>query len=529
MNLNTSLLRAVSLFPEREAVSEGKMKLTYKELGQRVGSLVEFFKSQGLNRGDVVACLAPNCYEYLELYYGCAFSRTVLNPLNYRLNPNEIKGILEDSGARILVAHSDFKAIALEALELLGTKAGDIKVLWLGSIQELEPKGSMKYEPALLSKWGAALPDVQCAPDDLAQLYYTSGTTGNSKGVMLTHLNVAANAMTAIADLELDDSEVWAHIAPMFHLVDAWSVWSITWLGGKHTFLPYFKADSVLKLIEHESVTRTALVPTMLGALLNSGEAWQYSYESLRSIMTAGSPVAPDLVRQVNDIFQCDFVQFYGMTETSPFLTVSVPFAADKNKPGHILQEIKAKTGRPVTGCEIKVVDDNGDWVTRDNTQVGEIIARGPNVTRGYWNQPEITAATIKDGWIHTGDLAVIDEAGYINIVDRKKDMIITGGENVYSTEVEHVLYDHPTVLECAVIGVPHEKWGESIKAFVKCHDQNKASADELILFVKSKLAAYKAPKEVEFVEELPKTGSGKIFKKQLRDQSWEGLEKRVH
>lgn len=529
MNLNTSLLRAVSLFPDREAVSDDKRKLTYHELGQRVGSLDEFFNSLGLKKGDVVACLAPNCYEYLELYYGCAFSGTVLNPLNYRLNPSEIKTILEDSEARVLVAHSDFKSIALEALEEMGARAKEIQVLWLGSVQELEPAGSLKYEPAVLSKWGASLPDIECDPEDLAQLYYTSGTTGSSKGVMLTHLNVASNALTAIADLNLDGSDVWAHIAPMFHLVDAWSVWSITWLGGKHTFLPYFKAESVMKLIERESVTRTALVPTMLGALINSGNTWEYSYSSLRTIMTAGSPVAPDMVRQVNDIFQCDFVQFYGMTETSPFLTVSVPYPADQSKPGRILHEIKAKTGRPVIGCEVKVVDEEGNPVARNNEQVGEIVARGPNVTRGYWKQPEITAMTIKNGWIHTGDLAVIDEAGYINIVDRKKDMIITGGENVYSTEVEHVLYDHPSVVECAVIGIPHEKWGELIKAFVKLKDAEAVSQQELIDFVKQKLASYKAPKEIEFVEELPKTGSGKIYKKQLRDISWEGQSKKVH
>lgn len=527
MNLNTSLLKAVSQFPDRVAVSDGMKRLTYEELGKRVGALVEVFDSLGLAAGDVVACLAPNCQEYLELYYGCAFARTVLNPLNFRLGPLEISSILKDSSARVLVAHSDFKELALAALADLDDP--DLVVLWLGSIQKPEPKKAYKYEPTLLSKWGAELPDTQASPDDLAQLYYTSGTTGNAKGVMLSHRNVATNAAAAIAELSLDDSETWAHIAPMFHLVDAWAVWAITWIGGKHTFMSYFKPEEALKLFETESVTRTALVPTMLSAMLSSPSAWEYSYNSLRAIMTAGSPVAPDLVRQVNEIFRCDFVQFYGMTETSPFLTVSVPYARDLNKPGHVTQEIRAKTGRPLYFCEVKVVRENGQQVARDNLEVGEIIARGPNVTAGYWKQPEITARTIIDGWIHTGDLAVIDESGYINIVDRKKDMIITGGENVYSTEVEHVLYDHPSVYECAVIGVPDDKWGEAIKAWIVLHKNVSTTEDDLIAFVKERLAHYKAPRIIEFVDELPKTGSGKIYKKQLRDLSWQGYEKKVH
>ena len=528
MNLNTSLLRAVSLFPDNIAIVDKQKQINYQELGQRVGALCTALKDLGLKKGDVVACLSPNCHEYLELYYACAFNELVLNPLNFRLSAHEISEILRDSQAKLLVSHIDFKDTALDSLIIKdGTEVKDL--IWLGSVAKLEPADSYKYEPFLMAKWGTKLPDNYCQPDTLAQLYYTSGTTGVAKGVMLNHMNVTSNALGAISELNLTDKDCWAHLAPMFHLVDAWSVWAVTWVGGKHTFLPYFKADEVLPLLERESVTITAMVPTMLASLLGSNQAWEYSYKNLRAIMTAGSPVAPDLVRQVNDVFQCEFIQFYGMTETSPFLTVSTPYGCDMDKTKTQLTEIRAKTGRPFVTCEVRVVKDDGEDVAKDGLEVGEIIARGPNITSGYWNKPDITAQTIRNGWIHTGDLAVQDSSGYINIVDRKKDMIITGGENVYSTEVEHVLYEHPSIFECAVIGVPHPKWGETIKAYVVCHENFSATENDVIQFVKEKLAHYKAPRLVEFVAELPKTGSGKIYKKQLRDMSWEGIEKKVH
>ena len=528
MNLNTSLLRAVSLFPDKEAVVDGQKKHTYKELAQRVAALCEVFKELGLKPGDVVACLAPNCQEYLELYYACSFSGCVFNPLNYRLKAHEITEILKDSQARLLVAHIEFKELALDSLIIKeGTLVDDL--IWLGNVQVVEPPHSFKYEPLLMSKWGAQLPDFMPDSNTLAQLYYTSGTTGVAKGVMLSHENVAVNAMGAVLELGLNDQDVWAHVAPMFHLVDAWAVWAVTWVGGKHTFLSSFNAEKVLPLLEAESVTITALVPTMLQALLKSPNTWEYSYKSLRAIMTAGSPVAPDLVRQVNEVFQCEYIQFYGMTETSPFLTVSIPFAFEKKMPSKSELEIRARTGRPFFACEVKVVREDGVEVERNDEEVGEIIARGPNVTSGYWKKPDITKETIKNGWIHTGDLAVVDKAGYINIVDRKKDMIITGGENVYSTEVEHILYDHPAVYECAVIGIPDERWGETIKAYIVNNDGISTTEGEIIAFVKEKLAHYKAPRQVEFIKELPKTGSGKIYKKQLRDMVWREHEKKVH
>src|SRR5579885_2590662 len=278
MHLNQSLLRALALFPEKEAIADGQKKFTYKELGQRVSALIEALREIGLGKGSVIACLAPNGHEYLELYYATSFMAAVINPLNIRISPNEIRDILNDCSADAVVVHTDYANEIAEALKGNSTVKN---VLWLGpgSLPTLQVK-SHKLEPFLLGKWGASLPEPVAVSEDLAQLYYTSGTTGQAKGVMLTQDNAATNAFGAIAELGLNDGDVWLHVAPMFHLVDAWAVWAITWVGGKHVFLPQFSAQSVLPTLERENVTMTALVPTMLTSLLNSHNVWEYSYAS---------------------------------------------------------------------------------------------------------------------------------------------------------------------------------------------------------------------------------------------------------
>lgn len=527
MHLNQSLLRSIAIWPEREAIADGQKKMTYEELGKRIAALIAAFSAAGIKKGDVIACMALNCHEYLELYYAASFMAAVLNPINYRLRTEELRAILKDCDAKVFVGHTEFSE---QIKDVFSADIPSVKqILWLGlgTPPNIHIE-SQRYEPFLMAHWGVPLMEPVATRDDLAQLYYTSGTTGTAKGVMLSQSNAAFNALAAVAELNIKDSDVWLHVAPIFHLVDAWAIWAITWAGGKHVFLPQFKTTSVMQTIEREKVTMTALVPTMLNSLLEAHNVWEYSYASLRYILTAGSPVAPELVRQVSEVFRCDYAQFYGMTETSPFLTISLPMEAHKSLPEHKLLEIKAKTGRPVIGVDVKVVDADGNEVRRDSHEVGEIIARGPNVTKGYWNKPDITAETIKDGWIYTGDLAVVDKDGYLNIVDRKKDMIITGGENVYSTEVEYVLYEHAAVFECAVFGIPDEKWGEAIKAVVVRHGKVEATEADIIDFVKQRLAHYKAPKSVDFVPELPKTGSGKIYKKELRDKYWQNLSKKV-
>jgi acyl-CoA synthetase (AMP-forming)/AMP-acid ligase II len=357
--------------------------------------------------------------------------------------------------------------------------------------------------------------------DDLAHLYYTSGTTGVAKGVMLTHRNVYVHALGTIAELGLSERDTWAHIAPLFHLADAWATFAITHQGGRHVVLPKFEAEAALDLIESSRTTITNLIPTMLNLMVKHPTAAGRDWSALRAILSGGAPIAPSLVQALLDLFGCEYVQTYGMTETSPYLTLSLLKEHLRALPPAEQLAYRCKTGRPFTTIELKVVGADGRDVAPDEREVGEIRVRGETVTPGYWNRPDETARAFEDGWLKTGDLAVIDREGYVTIVDRAKDMILTGGENVYSTEVEHVLHAHPAVLEVAVYGVPDERFGEAVRAAVVVRPGAHVAADELIAFCRASLAGFKCPKTIEFLAELPRTGSGKIQKRALREPHW--------
>lgn len=533
MNIWLSLNKALTLWRDCPAIVDGEKRFTYSQFGKRVFRLCWQLQKLGLKKSDVVAVAAPNCHELMEIYYACGISGIVLAPLNYRLAEKETQAILEDAEAKLVFVHEHFGSSFENFLEKLPHLEHVVRLRpesqTNGYIKENSQLKVHEYE-SLLADGKEEMPDLpHLGADELAHLYYTSGTTGKPKGVMLSQGNVSFNALAVIAELGFKDTDTWLHAAPMFHLADAWSTFAITWTGGTHVILPYFRASQALELLAKEKVTATVLVPTMLNAMLLDPCRNDYGYGSLRYIITGGSPIAPEKVRQVNTIFGCKYLQLYGMTETSPFLTISEPLGRHCDLSEDAQLELRARTGRPYLGAEVKVVDAEGKEVAWNDKEVGEIIARGPTVTKGYWRQPEITAQTIKDNWIHTGDLAVVDKDGFINIVDRQKDMIITGGENVYSTEVEYALYEHPAVAECAVFGIPDKSWGEAVKAVVVLKDGEKASAAELIDFIRSKLAHYKSPKSIDFLPELPKTGSGKIYKKGLRDPHWDNQLKQVH
>jgi acyl-CoA synthetase (AMP-forming)/AMP-acid ligase II len=300
-------------------------------------------------------------------------------------------------------------------------------------------------------------------------------------------------------------------------------------VGGTHVLVREFDAKVVFKAIEKEKVTLTNLIPTMLNLMVNHPEVGKFDYSSLRVLLSGGAPIAPEVVRKIVETFKCDYIQTYGMTETSPYLTLSILKDHLKKLPDEEQLRFKSKTGREFIGVTLKVVDEQGREIKKDEREVGEIIVKGDIVTRGYWKLPEETVESIQDGWLYTGDMAVMDEEGYVTIVDRKKDMILTGGENVYSTEVENILYMHPAVLECAVVGVPDQKWGEAVKGFVVLKSGHEAAEQEIIQFCKERIAHYKVPKSIDFMDALPRTGSGKINKKDLRDKYWEGYKKKVH
>ncbi len=511
-----TLRRALALWPDREALVDGEKRFTYREFAKRVDSLAAALSERGVGVGTVVAVIAPNGHEFMEAYYACALIGAVCNPINFRLSAQEIAFILNDSQARIVIAHDDF----VESVQgALGEAASVEYVIWLGNeLTNFGAKNPASYEGVLAQAGKKHIVPFESAANQLLHLYYTSGTTGVPKGVMLSHGNVTFHAMAAIAELSLCDRDTWLHVAPMFHLADAWATFAITAVGGKHVFVPYFRADSVVAVIEKEKVTISNLIPTMLNHLLHEPNLSQHDYSSLRAIMSGGAPIAPDVVRRILLAFGCDYIQTYGMTETSPYLTLSLLKEHLRQLPEEKQLQYKCRTGRPFLGVDLKVVRENGQEVEPNDSEVGEIIVKGPTVTSGYWQRPEATAQAIKDGWLYTGDLAVVDQEGYINIVDRKKDMIITGGENVYSTEVEHRLFEHPSVLECAVIGCPDETWGERVVAFVVPKGVQ-PKEDELIEFVKQTMAHFKAPKEVHFVESLPKIGSGKLAKRLLKEQ----------
>jgi len=516
LNIPFILEKAIGLYEEKEAVVCSGKRFSYGQFGQRVFRLSRLLKALGLKRGDRVAIIHRNAHQYLEVYFAAAQLGAILNPLNYRLSARELDFILKDSGAKILLAEDIFSE-TVDALKGLKSNIG--KVIWTGSGDVPDTFESVKYENAIAGE----SPDYISPPDikdeDTAHLYYTSGTTGRPKGVILSHKNVCTHALAAIAELSLSDHDNWIHAAPLFHLADAWATFAITWIGGKHVIVPEFEPSVVLSSIQKEMVTITNMIPTMLNMLVNTPGVESYDLTSLRAILSGGAPIAPEVVKNIMDTFKCDYIQTYGMTETSPYLTLSLLKENLSVLPPKEQFVFKAKTGRPIMGVLLKVVRDNGKEVARDAKEVGEIIVKGDTVTQGYWNQPDETAKAIRNGWLYTGDIAVIDREGYVNIVDRKKDMIITGGENVYSIEVENSLYNHQAVLEAAVIGVFDSKWGEAVKAFVVLKPGCSATEDEIIKHCKEQIAHYKAPKSVEFIAELPKTGSGKIFKKGLKEK----------
>ncbi len=501
MHVWNLLERALDLHPARTAVIDGGLRLSYREFAGRCRALSCEIRAAGLRAGERVAILDLNTARFLEAYFAAAGAGVVLVPLNFRLAPPEIAWILRDSGARLLLANLELAELARAALD---APTPVEQVLWSGA-REMAPAASVFEPPAT-------------RPDELAHLYYTSGTTGRPKGVMLTHRNVVTHALAAIAELSLCERDVWGHFAPLYHLADAWATFAVTWAGGTHLCLPRFEESAVLGAIERERVTITNLVPTMLNRLVSFPCVERRDFTSLRRMLSGGAPIAPELVRRIMEVFRCEYVQTYGMTETSPYLTLSLLTEELLRLPAAEQFAARAKTGRPFLAVELRVVDEQGRPVESDGQCVGEIQARGETVTPGYWNRPEETAAAFTaDGWLCTGDLATLDARGYLDIVDRKKDVILTGGETVYSTEVEHALAEHPAVLEAAVFGAPDPEWGECVRAAVVLRPGQATSQSELALFCRQRLGGFKVPRQIEFLPELPRTGSGKIQKSALR------------
>lgn len=522
MHISDILTRTKESLFDKEAVVCGQNRFTFKKVIDRARELAQVFLQTGMEPGDRVAIIHHNCHIYLEAYFAAAYANLILTSINYRLSEADLEFILKDSGSKLLISHISFKDKVINSLKRSNENLPLKSIIWSGKIEqneiEMKKYSSIEYESALSNAPDCPLPKSK-GNDEPAHLYYTSGTTGKPKGVVLTHENVITHALGTIEEFQLTHSDVWGHIAPLYHLADAWATFAITMVGGGHVLVPKFEPAKVLEIIQKEKITITNLIPTMLNMMVNEPGAANMSYPSLRYMLSGGAPIAPELVRKVVQTFGCEYAQTYGMTETSPYLTVSLLKEHLKQLPEDKRFWYQSRTGRPFINVELKVINETGQEVKPDNSEVGEIWVRGPSIFPGYWNNPEENSKAFEDGWFKTGDLAVVELEGYINIVDRKKDMIITGGENVYSTEVEHILYEHPRVLEAVVIGVHDEKWGEAVKAVIVLKDGITVEENEIIDFCKARLAHFKAPKSVDFVTDLPKTGTGKIFKKALKEK----------
>ena len=523
MNIPLTPLRflryAEQQYPRRTAVVCNQENFTYRQFADRARRLAGALHQAGVQPGDRVAFLSSNCHRLLEAYYGVLEAGAVLLPLNIRLAASELSYILNDSGATILFVEKQF----LRLVESFRTDIPNVKqICQLDGAPEAAWLSPRSYEALLQEATPYRVDITSIDENSLAELFYTSGTSANPKGVMLTHRNIYLHALNVCLGFNIENGAVELHTIPLFH-ANGWGVAHfLTLLGGKHVMMQRFETKEVFRLIEKEGVHSFSLVPIMATALVNCPERLNYNLSSLRRIVIGGAASSPTLIREVEGKLGCECFSGYGLTETSPSLSIS-PMKLGMGWDGEQRYVGQSMTGYAFPGVEIRVVDANDNDVPRDGQTMGEIIARSDGVMEGYWHQPDASAEALRGGWFHTGDMATLNAEGYLLIVDRKKDIIVSGGENISSLELEKAILAHPAVLEAGVIPVPDEKWGEVPKALVVLKPNAVATEPELIEFCRLQLAHYKCPRSFEFVVSLPKTGTGKILKKDLRKKYWHG------
>jgi fatty-acyl-CoA synthase len=530
------LKRALVAHSAEEAVVCGDVRLTYRQFGDRVNSWANAMHNLGVRKSDRVALLFQNCHRVLEGFFGAPLLGAILMPLNFRLVPDDFEYILNHGGARVVVVEEGLEHLLepirgkLETIKHFVLARNGPDVAQDGILRARDQAHWLDYE-TLLAEAGSTPPTPAVVDEnETSSMLYTSGTTGRPKGVMLTHRNLFLNAMNSICEFGLNERDVYLHTLAQFHC-NGWGLpYAVTGMGGKHVIIKKFEPAAFFDLVARERVTFACMPPTMINMALNHSLSPAEAEVLPRGMRVGTAGSAPPLatIQGAQEKFGWRVIQIYGLTETSPFMTVS------KIKPhmdGWSTEDklrVQAKTGYPMLGVDVRVVDDDGHDVKPDSGEVGEVITRANVVMGGYWRQPDATDAVIVNGWFHTGDMALMDGEGYIEVVDRKKDLIISGGENISSIEVEGFLYKHPAVLEAAVIAAPDERWGEVPCAVVVLKPGHSASESELIEFCREHLAHFKAPKRIQFIEALPRTATGKIQKNLLRDKYWRGQGKRV-
>jgi len=515
--------RAETLFAKKIGVIDGDKQFTYAQFGARTHQLANALRATGLQKGDRVSFITYNTHQLLEAYYGVIEAGGILNPINVRLTPQDIGYILNHSGSKFVFFHNDF-------LPLLQAIKPALTATQFFVVMEGEGTGVATHEyEKLLASANAEYRRPNLDENQVAELFYTSGTTGKPKGAATTHRTLYLHALYSALGLGVNDSDVILHIVPLFH-VNGWGTpQTLTMVGGTHVMLRKIDPATLLGLVQKHKVTRMFGVPTIFNALLNFPDLSKYDLSSVRNVVLGGAPSAPSLVKAIQDKFGCQCIVGYGLTETTPVLTLAKPKTHLANESAEMIFARQAKTGYPIPGVHLRVVDANDADVKPDGKQIGEITVHSNVVMEGYYKDPEATKNAIRDGWFHTGDMAVLDDEGYVLIVDRSKDIIISGGENISSVEIENCLYANPKVFECAVVAVPDEKWGEVPKALVVLKPGQTATEEEFFAYCKANLAGFKVPKSIEFRDTLPKGGTGKILKGNLRQPFWEGREKRVN
>ena len=521
-HVTASLAEANHQRPNGTATLYQRRRRTWSEVAARVSRLAGGLRALGVGPGDRVAIWTLNNDRYVELLYAVPWAGAVVVPINTRLAPTEVGLILEDSETGTLIV--DEMSHPLLATTL--SSAVNPRVVYGGEGEP--PAGTVGYESLIDHP---PIDDAGRGDDDLYGIFYTAGTTGRSKGVMLSHRNIVANMENVAGVLDRvwgkdEPDTVYLHVAPMFHLADLGSTFSVTARLGTHAVVPRFEPAETLRAIAEFRATAVMMVPTMINMVLQVPDLQSYDLSALRHMTYGASPMPPAVMAQAIEVFpQVSFMQGYGMSELSPVATFLEPQY-------HVLEgpfsgKLKS-AGRAVGTAEVRVVDGEDRPVPPGT--VGEVVVRGPIVMQGYWKQPELTAQAIRGGWMHTGDAGYLDEEGFLFIVDRMKDMIISGGENIYSVEVESAIYSHPAVGMCAVFGVPNDQWGEAVHAVVVLKPETAVTEPELIEFSRTHLAHYKCPRSITFRDEpMPISGAGKILKTELRRPYWQGRTRAVN
>jgi fatty-acyl-CoA synthase len=502
--------RSRTLYGRREAVVDGAWRATYEQFFDRCDRWSGALQRIGVRPGDRVACIAPNTHAGLELFYAVPQVGAVLVPINYRLTPDDFAYIISHSGATVVCAHEDY----LEAVDSVRDRLSGVRHF---VALEGTRSGWLEYETSL-AEASASFDPPEIAESDLLTINYTSGTTSRPKGVMITHRNGYINVIGTLVHVSMSAADRYLWTLPMFH-ANGWGfTWTVTAVGARHVCLRKVEPARVFELIAAESVSMLCAAPTVLIGIANAPADVRAGARKGVRVLTAGAPPAAATIERIEGELGWTITHVYGLTETAPFITICEPRPEHEGMSPAERAVVKARQGvELITSGELRVVDEEGCDVPRDGATVGEIVVRGNAVMKGYYNDPEATAQAFRGGYFHSGDAAVVHPDGYVDIRDRLKDVIISGGENVSSVEVEGVLLRHPAVQEAAVVGLPDAKWGEAPHAFVVLKPGAETTPEELRAFTRDRLAHFKTPQTVTFLPELPKTATGKIQKFVLR------------